>query len=272
MWPSALVVDDVKYDVMSGPEGTQYRLSDPIVRRDNDGRVIGGKARSLSEASKLAKGLIKSGTVKNVEIVPTDSPTLEDVKLDLAGSFDENIFRFSTKLAAAVAVVSGYKQAISKSEIPGYLHGSARWSTSIAFCDVEPLRKMKPPLAHTVYLEMGEASYAIVLIFGFKKIFVPLPAIPMPRAILATLDPLTGTESIADVEPIGPREVPDLVGEEFTRKHLQGMLDVLAEDAVARGAKKRPELFVGELDMGAPLPAWWMNSTVRYMFPKPPFK
>ena len=272
VWPSALAIDDVKYDVMSGPEGTQYRLSSPIIRRDSEGRVVGGKARSQSEGNKLAKGLIESGRAKNVEIVPANSPTLEDVKLDITGSFDENIFRFSTKLAAAVAVASGYQQVISRSEIPGYLHGTAKWPTSIAFCDVETLRRMKPPLAHTVYLEMGEASYALVLIFGFKKIFVPLPASPMPRGILASLDPLTGAESFEDVEPIGPRKIPDFIREEFARAHIQGMLDVLAEDAVARGAKKRPDLFIGALDMGTPVPAWWMNSTARYMFRKPPFK
>ena len=272
VWPSALVIDDVTYDLMSGPEGTQYRLSNPIVRRDREGRVVGGKVRSRSEANKLAKGIIESGIAKNVEIVPEDSQTLEDVKLDIAGSFDENIFRFSTKLAASVAVASGFQQVISRSEIPGFLHGTAKWSTSIAFCDVEPLRKMKPPLAHTVYLEMGESSYALVLIFGFKKIFVPLPASPVARGILASLDPLTGAELIEDVERIGPRKVPDFVAENFARAQIQGMLNVLAEDAVARGARKKPDLVIGALDMGPPLPTWWMTSTVRYMFPMPPFK
>lgn len=272
VWPAALVIDDVTYDLMPGPAGTQYRLSKPIVRRDGEGRVVGGKARSRSEANKLAKGLIESGRAKRIEIVPEDSSSLEDVKLNIASSFDDNIFRLATKLAAAVAVASGYQQVISRSEIPQYLHGTGKWPTCVAYCDVEPLRKLKPPLAHTVYLEMGEASYSLVLIFGYMKIFVPLPASSVPRGILASLDPLTGEESIGDVDPIGPRTVATFIREESIRAHLKGMLAVLTEDAVTRGAMRKPDLTIGDLDLGPPVPAWWMNSTARYMFPKFPFK
>jgi hypothetical protein len=196
----------------------------------------------------------------------------EDIKLDFDWSYSDDIYRFSTKLAAAVAVASGYQQVISRSEIPRYLHGMSKWPTCVAYCDVAPLRKLKPPLAHTVYLEMGETSYALVLIFGYEKIFVPLPPSPLPRGIVASLDPLTGEESFRDVDPIGPRKIATFIREESVRAHLQGMLDVLAEDAVTRGAKKRPDLFIGALDMGPPMPAWWRNSTVRYMFPEFPFR
>ncbi|HEY5522395.1 MAG TPA: hypothetical protein VIK21_04330, partial [Desulfuromonadaceae bacterium] len=62
-----------------------------------------------SEANKLAKGLLESGTAKRVEIAPEESPVFEDIKLDFDWSFSDDIYRFSTKLAAAVAVASGYQ-------------------------------------------------------------------------------------------------------------------------------------------------------------------
>lgn len=272
VWPSALVIDDATYDLFPGPEGVQYRLSKPIVRRDPEGHVVGGKARSISEANKLAKGIIASGRVKKVEISPGDDPIFEDIRLDVDCSFDDDLFRFATKLAASVAVASGYQRIISASEIPQYLHGKAKWPTSVAFCDADPLRSLRPPLAHTVYLEMGELSYALVLIFGYKKIYVPLPASSERRGIVGSLDPITGEELFRDVNPIGSRTVPELVQEKFAREHYQGMLNVLSEDAVTCGAKKKPELFIGALDMGKPVPDWWTNSTIRYMFPKPPFR
>ena len=194
MWPSALVIEDEKYDLLSGPDGAQYRLSKPIFRRNSEGHVIGWKARSKSEVKKIAKGMIESGSAKTAEIFETVNPVLEDIKLNLDSSFNDDIFRFSTKLSAAVVVASGYRELIAGSEIPSYLHGKTSWPTCPAFCDVELLNKMKPPLAHTVYVELGQASYAIVLIFGYKRVFVPLPNSPIGRGILASLDPITGEE------------------------------------------------------------------------------
>jgi hypothetical protein len=129
------------------------------------------------------------------------------------------------------------------------------------------LIRLKPPLAHTVYIELGEKSYGIVLIFGYQKIFVALPSSAERRAILASLDPLTGEESFADVDSIGPRDIPATIQKDSALAHLQSMLDTLTEDAVLRGAKKKPELSIRDVDLGAPMPSWWSSSTVRYMFP-----
>lgn len=107
VWPSSLAIDDVQYDLFSGPNGAQYRLSKPIVRRDSEGRVIGGQARSRSEANKAAKRLIESGNAKNMQISEEMGPVLRDIKLNLDFSFNEDIFRFATKLAAAVLLPLG---------------------------------------------------------------------------------------------------------------------------------------------------------------------
>lgn len=270
VWSSALTIDGEELDLISGPDGAEYRLSKPVIRRDEEGHIIGGKARSKSEANGIAKGLLRSGRAREVDITPEESPILEDIKLDIAGNFDDDMFRLSTKLVASLAIASSYGELISTSGIPSYLHGKAAWPTKVAFCDVKPLIQLKPPLAHTIYIEMGERSYGIVLLFGHLKILVPLPSSTERRAILASLDPISGKESFDDVEPIGPRDIPVVIQQDLALEHLQGMLDTLAEDAVARGAKKRPELFVGALDLGTPMPSWWTNSTVRYMFPNFP--
>ena len=272
LWPSSVTVEGVEYDLVSGPGGAQYRLSKPILRRDGDGRIIGGQARSRSEANKIAKGMIESGNAKTVEISEQVGATLDDVKLNVDLSFDDNLFRFATKLAAAVLVNSGYRELISNSEIPSYLRGGVGWRTSVAYCDVTSLHEIKPPLAHTAYVELGAVSYAIILIFGFKKIFVPLPMCLPAMAILASLDPITGEEQFREVQPIGPRSVPNSISESSAHSHLQGMLDTLTKDADLRGAKNKPELYVGRLDLGTPMPDWWTNSTLRYMFPKFPFE
>ena len=73
-WPASLVVDGICYDLASGPEGAQYLLRKPTVDRDAQGRIVGGRARSRSEANKLRKKLIASGEAKEVEIYEAPSP------------------------------------------------------------------------------------------------------------------------------------------------------------------------------------------------------
>jgi hypothetical protein len=267
IWPSALVIDDKTYDLKSGPEGAQYQLSRPTVVRGGDGRIIGGKARSMSEANKIAKGILASGQAKEVEISPDPSPTLEDIKLTAAFSFDEDLFRFATKLTVAVVVASGNRRLISSSGIPEYLHSKGSWPTRVAYCDVTKVRQLRPPLTHTVYVELGQYSYAIVLIFGCKKIFLPLPSSTVNQGFLATLDPLTGEERYFDVDPIGPISVQPSIQKEVVLAHLQDMLNSLSQEAVLRGAKRHPDLTVTNVDLGPPWPTFWTDSTLRFMYP-----
>ena len=141
-----------------------------------------------------------------------------------------------------------------------------------ALCDVAPLTRLKPPLAQPIYIELGERSYGLALLFGYLRVFVPLPSSPERRGILASLDPISGEESFGDVDPIGPRDIPNVIGMRTALAHLQNMMDTLSTEAVLRGAKNKPELYIGNADFGQRIPLWWSSSTARYMFPKIPKK
>ena len=268
IWPSALIIDDVTYDLVSGPEGVQYKLSKPVIIRDADGRIVGGKARSRVEANRFVKELIASGKAKEVVISEEPGQAFNDIKLETSFSFDQDLFRFATKLAAALTVDSGNGQLISSSGIPAYLHMKGNWPTSVAYCNVSAVRKLRPPLTHTVYIELSQRSYAIVLIFGFKKIFVPLPPSVLNKGVLATLDPITGEEDFREVSPIGPISVPHVIAREAALVHLQEMYDVLTEESTLRGAKHPPDLKLVDIDLGKPQPLWWSDITLRFG-PKP---
>lgn len=270
VWLNALTIEDKQYDLRPGPEGTQYVLSKPIIYKDAGGKITGGKARSLREAKRIARGLIESGKAKKVEITLAESPVLDQVRLDLVGGFDESLFRFCTKLVASLAIAFNHQSLILESKISEYLHGKDELIARVAFCDISPLNQLRTPLAHTIYLEMGLTSFGVVLLFGFKRVFVPLPSSAIHGAVLATLDPLTGEESFREVEPIGPREIPVTIDRRTALAHMQNMLDNLSQDAILRGARNEPKLYVGDLELGVPLPSWWGSSTVRYMFPNYP--
>jgi hypothetical protein len=266
-WPTALTINDVTYNLQSGPEGVQYVHSKPTFRRDADGHITGGTARSVSEAKQIARGLIKAGLAKEVEISEAPYEQFDDVSLTVPMSFNPDLYRFATKLVAAVLVNCGYNELISESGIGAYLHSKGEWLTSPAYCDIEEIINLIPPLAHCVYVELGTTSYGVVVIFGHVKLFVPLPPYSLNRAYLATLDPIDGAEVFSEVDPIGPRSVPTTIDLSGMMAHFNEMDRLLTDAANMRGAKHPPKLTIRDLDPRPPQFFSQTDSTLRYMFP-----
>lgn len=204
-----------------------------------------------------------------MDIFQDQGEPIEDVRLTGSFSFDQDLYRLATKMAASVLVAFNQQPFVRTSGIPLYLLGSGTWSTAPAYCDISPILGLRPPLAHTVYVELGEASYAIVLIFSFLKLFVPLPASDAIGAFLGVLDPLTGEESFSEVKPVGPRSVPAYIQPREAMVHFREMNETLAREAILRGARRPPQLETTELDLGPPQAFSWTDSTIRFMFTDP---
>lgn len=94
-WPAAIVIGDDTYDLRSGPEGAQYFLNEPTFTRDTEGHIIGGKARSLSEANQIRSGLIKKRKAQEVEIFTSQDKPIDDVSLTGSFSFDDDLYRLA---------------------------------------------------------------------------------------------------------------------------------------------------------------------------------
>jgi hypothetical protein len=251
-WPSALDIDGTMYDLKTGPDGAQYELARPIILRNEAGEIIGGRSRSRSEAKRLAASLIKKGIAKEIKIEETQGESLNDIKLSMDLNYNDDLYRFSAKLASNMAIALGHGSLIKESGIAGYLHGTRAWSTRVAFCDTSAIRKLRPPLSHTTYIEFGLDSQAIVILFGGMQICVPLPSAKQ-RAILGFLDPITGEESFREVEPLYVTPVPRFWTEAEARIHAAYILQHLSEEAHARGATRPPSLSVLGYDLGPPL-------------------
>jgi HNH endonuclease len=265
-WPAAIVIDEIAYDLQSGPEGAQYVLHKPTFIKDSEGNILGGKARSLSEARQITSGLKNAGKIKDAEILYDEDKPFEGVNLTSALTFNDDLYRLATKMAGAALVAFDRAHVVAESGIPAYLHGAASIPVSPAYCDIEPIRKLRPPLSHAVYVELGRVSYAIVLIFGFLKIYVPLPYAKEAVAFLGSLDPMSGDESFQVVKPVGARTVPQYLFEP-PLAHFQEMCDALSREALARGAKRPPKLELKQLVLGPPVGLSTLNGTIRYMFP-----
>jgi hypothetical protein len=158
----------------------------------------------------------------------------------------------------------GQDSLIANSGIPRYLHGSGELATRVAYYDVSKIRRLRPALSHTVYIELGKPSHAIVLMFGTNQIYVPLPDAE-PRAFLAMLDPITGDETFGEVAAIGLVAPPTHLAPHAVITQLQGMLDVLSEESRARGAKRPAALKLGNIDLGLQADFFWYDGTYRFL-------
>jgi hypothetical protein len=263
-WPSALVVGDKTYDLRAGPNGVQYELARPVIRRDDSGMIVSYQSRSRAEGQQIAQNLVRKGKAKRVEIEEAPGENLNDIKLGIGLSFNPGLYKFATKLVANAAVFMGRGSLVRNSGIAKYLHGTGEWPAAVAYCDTAGIRKLRPALSHTIYIEFGALSHAIVLLFGEMQIYVPLP-VASPGAILGFLDPITGEESFEDVTPIGLIPPPRFVSAEKAETHLEEMLKCLEEESKARGATHPPDLRLLEMDLGKPLPLYSENGTYKFL-------
>jgi hypothetical protein len=250
-WPAALDIEGTSYDLKSGPDGVQYELARPIILRNEAGEIIGGRARSRSEAKKVAASLIDKGIAKEIKIEESPGENLNDIKLSMDLNYNDDLYRFSAKLASNMAIALGHGSLIKESGIAGYLHASPGWGTRGAFCDTSAIRKLRPPLSHTIYVEFGLESQAIVILFGGMQICVPLPP-AKPGAILGFLDPITGEEFFGEVKPLYITPVPKFWTEAEVQIHAAYILQLLSEEANSRGATRPPNLSVLGYDLGPP--------------------
>jgi hypothetical protein len=250
-WPSALEIEGTTYNLKSGPSGAQYELARPVILRNEAGDIIGGRARSRSEAEQAVASLIKKGNAKEIKIDEAPSENLNDIKLSIDLSYNEDLYRFSAKLAGNMAIVMGRGALIKESGIARYLHGSLGGGARIAHCDTSAIRGLRPPLSHTVYIEFGPKSHAVVILFGGMQIYVPLPAAEQ-GAILGFLDPITGDESFGEVKAVNITPPPEFWTEAQAREHFADIMQRLSEEATARGATRPPNLSVSTYDLGTP--------------------
>jgi hypothetical protein len=261
-WPAALIIGSTTYNLKSGPTGAQYELARPVILRNEEGEIIGGRARSLSEAQQTAASLIKKGKAKEIEIEEAPGENLNNVALSVNLSYNEDLYKFSAKLAGNMAILMGREALIKDSGIARHLHGILGWESRIAHFDTSAIRRLRPPLCHTVYIEFGPQSYAVVILFGAMQVYVPLPGAEH-GAILGFLDPITGEESFREAPALNIAPPSKFWSEVEARAHFENLSRQFAEEAKARGATHPPDLFVPSADLGTPVSSW-VDGTFRF--------
>ena len=168
-WPSALVVGDKTYDLRAGPNGVQYELARPVIRRDDSGMIVSYQSRSRAEGQQIAQNLVRKGKAKRVEIEEAPGENLNDIKLGIGLSFNPGLYKFATKLVANAAVFMGRGSLVRNSGIAKYLHGTGEWPAAVAYCDTAGIRKLRPEMCIRDSLNISLVSPPVPLVLDYKK-------------------------------------------------------------------------------------------------------
>lgn len=119
------------------------------------------------------------------------------------------------------------------------------------------LEALRNPLSHLVYVESRASGlYAVVQFFGVVQLYCKLgtPLQSIDAALVGTLDPLLGAESLVETKPLGLPEPPFSMPEADAVQGIQGWMLRFREEAIARGATSPPNFTVNTVTVTKPRP------------------
>jgi hypothetical protein len=252
IWRNAHVSDGRTYHLRVGPTSAQPELASPIIERDEQGRIIAGEFRSLSEAENFAKSLIAKGKAKELKLELVPPKNIDTTGLNIEIQISPDLQRLALKMVMALAQF-GYSYAdtcprpanawefLSGKEIS--IHCSPTNPAYVAYPELDAVRS---PLAHLIYIEpQGRTLVGIVQFFGFLQVYCELEMSIQSAAgpaFLGTLDPVTGLENIGPVTAIRIPKPPKYFAHSVVTAWIKYRFAKLGEEARIRGATQVPEV------------------------------
>jgi hypothetical protein len=201
----------LEYDLDSERQSTPTKTH---VIRDNEGNVTKFIARSKKEANKLGRSLTRKGRSKGFKVT-------EETR-ELHPEFSNTGIKIGTEIRQlAVKMCVGLTQRlvpheeIIDSAIRTFLLDKAPERSPVRhfFRRFAVLDDLRPPLAHTIYVEGDPTTgrcYGVVQFFGILQFYVPLrnEYKGTTFAVLGVLNVTNGQEEFTHLEPLRLEEIP----------------------------------------------------------------
>jgi hypothetical protein len=215
------------------------------VNRDEYGQIVSGFARDMKEAQQIAKEIEKTGKFKEVAI--EERPLAVDFgTLQTLTNFGPELRRTVLKMCRSLStLMPGFDphKTVAIGKLLRNMSLSLGTRTYLDLRTHEALDCLCTPLAHVIYVEFGrDYAYGIVQFFGHDQLFCKLFDSPTndPRAMLATLDPVTQSEKFIETAPLGIAVPRILLKTEEMKVAAFVKMEKLRKAAIARGAKNIP--------------------------------
>jgi hypothetical protein len=247
-WRSGHEYEGLRFDLsIEKTNKMQFRLSKPIVEKNDQGKTTSITHATEKEARRAAESAIKKGKAQKVvieriaiELPFTGAAFNFEFSPDFLRLALKLCFTLSTLLPEILVEELAYSQAILRGD-QGYLPRNV----IPAFDDYTALNSKREALCHVIYVERNKSRiYGVVQFYGVIQVYCDLgkPTFATgDAAMLAVLDPITGREEFTEVIPLNlpqpeqlpDTELPEAVGSWLT-KFRQGAID--------RGASNPPNL------------------------------
>ena len=247
-WRSGYEYQGLKFDLSIGKTNdTQFRLSKPIVEKNDQGKTTSITYATEKEARQAAESTIKKGKAQRVVIekIPMELPfTGAAFNFELSPDFLRLALKMCFTLNTLLPEIRVEELAYSQAILRGDQHYLPQ-NVIPAFVDYMPLDSQREALCHVIYVERNKSRiYGVVQFYGVIQVYCDLgkPTFATSNAaILGVLDPITGKEEFTEVTPlnlpqptqISDTELPEAIGN-WLIKFRQGAID--------RGATDPPNL------------------------------
>ena len=216
----------IEYDLDS--ERRRYPNKPHLIRKD--GKVTRVVARSMDEARKIGASLVAKGHVKGVvakcEIKEGLRPPFRNVQIKVGAEMRQ----LAVKMCAAVGQLVVPDIVLLDELCRHFLLEESPVSSPVkqTYLRYPELDALRPPLAHTVYIEGNSRSakcFGVVQLFGGAfQLYVPLSSSYTDRdfAALGVLDVTTFQEQFREVETLQLVEAPQFSSQnDLERSHSE---------------------------------------------------
>jgi len=210
--------DGQVYDALLSPEGFKVQSRRPLVSRDSqDPKLMHIVVGDDAVGQKHLRQFLSGGKFR---VLSTERVRVDDPVMGLDFGFNPELKLAALKMAFAAATLSFPNEVASfatarrelatadLSRSPSCVAGDLRHHSA--------LDRLRDPLCHVIYVEQqARGLQAIVQFFGSLQFWAELtPEVSgtYDKAMMATLDPVTGVEQFNQITPLGlPRFLEGVV-------------------------------------------------------------
>ncbi len=255
-WRKAYTFEGKPLDLQVGETGVKVIPSNPVIVRDEHGRIISAEVRTRAEAERFINNMRRKGKAREFRIKEVPAPATDLSGLELEFTMGPEVRRLALKISLGALSILGHVPPAVLVEAAHALRDDPAKKIACVLLDYrahQPLDILRPPLSHMVYVECAsDRIYAVVQFFGSWQIFCRIngeAGADPPAAYVGWADPVTGNEEFKTAQPLRISEPPLRTLLTDMPRLISGVASKLAAEAVKRGATNPPNLVVPSIEI-----------------------